>query len=106
MIFIEHSEEQNRPSSEIREAVSQQLSEVYVRLDECWLTGADPVGLQQAIDAIERQYSALLTPCHLCDRPTIFRDAAYELPFCWRCLHEKYDFWYRSVRYNRNGNPK
>ena len=84
-----------------RRQISQILSDLHLRLDEAWFTGVDQVRLQADIEALERQYAPLFCPCHLCARPTIFRDAAYELPFCWTCLQAPYHRWYRSVRYNR-----
>jgi hypothetical protein len=89
-----------------RAAVSQQLSALYLRRDECWLTGEDKTEPQQQIAVIEREHIQLLSPCHLCDAATIFRDDAYELPFCWRCLQERYDLWYRHLCYRRSGQSK
>jgi hypothetical protein len=84
-----------------RNKISQLLSDLHLSIDESWLTGADATHLQTEIEAVERQYAPLFCPCHLCARPTIFLDAAYDLPFCWTCLHDRYHRWYRSIRYNR-----
>jgi len=84
-----------------QEQISRLLSDLHLRLDEAWLTGDDKGRLQHDITIIEHAHATLLCPCHLCAKPTIFLDAAYELPFCWACLQDPYHHWYRSIRYNR-----
>ncbi len=84
-----------------RQQIAHLLSDMHLRLDECWFTGADTGRVQADIERIEREHAALFCPCHLCAKPTVFRDACYDLPFCWHCLQERYDRWYCSVRYNR-----
>jgi hypothetical protein len=103
MLLLQHELKASPAVLEQAEVIEERLSGLYVRRDECWLTGEECAPLQSEIDAIERQYHRLCHPCHLCDRPTLFHEAAFGLPFCWTCLHERYDWWYRSVAYKRNG---
>ena len=55
-----------------RQQLSHLLSDMHLRLDECWFTGADTGRLQTDIERIEREHAALFCPCHLCAKPTVF----------------------------------
>ena len=77
------------------------LSSLYTQLDMLCESESDLSECLQSIEQAEADYTAFLQPCRLCRKPTIFRDDAFDLPFCWACLQSEYHFWYRSEVYSR-----
>jgi hypothetical protein len=83
-----------------RAFASWRLSSLYLQLDQAIDSGIDVLACQQAIEQAEAEYRHFLASCHFCQKPTIFTDEAFGLPFCWSCLQRDYHFWYRAQVYH------
>ena len=76
------------------------LSSLYLKLDLLAESESDTTECAAAIQQAETTYWTFLLPCSLCQKPTIFKDDAFDLPFCWGCLQREYHFWYRAAVYS------
>ena len=88
-------------NTETRPYASWLLSSLYTQLDMLCESESDLSDCLRAIEQAEAAYAPFLQPCRLCRKRTIFKDEAFDLPFCWACLQSEYHFWYRSEVYSR-----
>ena len=87
-------------NTQTRQYASWRLSTLHTQLDMLCENENDLSECLAAIGQAETAYWSFLQPCHLCRKPTIFKDDAFDLPFCWACLQKDYHFWYRSEVYS------
>ena len=88
-------------NTQTRSYASWLLSSLYTQLDLLCESESDLSECLHSIEQAEASYTAFLHPCHLCRKPTLFKDDAFGMSFCWACLQSEYHFWYRSEVYSR-----